>query len=402
MAEELPNVEAAPAPKPEPPVAIAPEAVVTEPAVAADMPLLRIEAVVKKFGIFRAVDRLSLDIKAGEFFALLGPSGCGKTTLLRMLAGFETPDEGRILLDGKDIAQVLPHQRPVNMMFQNYALFPHLSVHDNIAFGLKRAGMARSEIDSRVAELVALVKLDGLGKRKPDQLSGGQKQRVALARSLARRPKVLLLDEPLAALDKKLRESTQLELMELQRRLGMTFIIVTHDQEEAMTVASRIGVMDAGRLDQVATPRELYEAPASRWIAEFVGDINIFEGQVESREAGRLAISTRDAGTVIVAEPRAPITRTVVSVAIRPEKVKLSRRGPVSDAVNAHAINRLEGTVTDVGYLGGLTVYKVKLDTGAVVRSSMANTARLDIDAYSAGQRVVAWFTPDDCLVLEQ
>ncbi|THD64266.1 MAG: ABC transporter ATP-binding protein [Bradyrhizobium sp.] len=366
------------------------------------MPLLRIEAVVKKFGIFRAVDRLSLDIKAGEFFALLGPSGCGKTTLLRMLAGFETPDEGRILLDGKDIAQVLPHQRPVNMMFQNYALFPHLSVHDNIAFGLKRAGMARSEIDSRVAELVALVKLDGLGKRKPDQLSGGQKQRVALARSLARRPKVLLLDEPLAALDKKLRESTQLELMELQRRLGMTFIIVTHDQEEAMTVASRIGVMDAGRLDQVATPRELYEAPASRWIAEFVGDINIFEGQVESREAGRLAISTRDAGTVIVAEPRAPITRTVVSVAIRPEKVKLSRRGPVSDAVNAHAINRLEGTVTDVGYLGGLTVYKVKLDTGAVVRSSMANTARLDIDAYSAGQRVVAWFTPDDCLVLEQ
>src|ERR1039457_6568641 len=222
---------------------------------AADIPLLRIEAVVKKFGVFRAVDRLSLDIRAGEFFALLGPSGCGKTTLLRILAGFETPDEGRILLDGKDIAQVLPHQRPVNMMFQNYALFPHLTVRDNIAFGLKRAGMARSEIEPRVAELVARVKLEGLEKRKPDQLSGGQKQRVALARSLARRPRVLLLDEPLAPLDKKLRESTQLELMELQRRLGMTFIIVTHDQEEAMTVASRIGVMDAGRLDQVATPR---------------------------------------------------------------------------------------------------------------------------------------------------
>jgi putrescine transport system ATP-binding protein len=267
---------------------------------------------------------------------------------------------------------------------------------------LKRAGMVSSEIDTRVAELVALVKLDGLEKRKPDSLSGGQKQRVALARSLARRPQVLLLDEPLAALDKKLRESTQLELMELQRRLGMTFIIVTHDQEEAMTVASRIGVMDAGRLEQVATPRELYEAPASRWIAEFVGDINMFEGQVESREASRLAISTRDAGTIIVAEPRAPITKTVVSIAIRPEKVKLSRRGPVSDAVNAHAINRLEGTVTDVSYLGGLTTYKVKLDAGAVVRSSMANTARLDIDAYSASQRVVAWFTPDDCVVLEQ
>jgi putrescine transport system ATP-binding protein len=376
--------------------------VMPQPAVTSDMPLLRIEAVAKKFGTFRAVDRLSLDIRAGEFFALLGPSGCGKTTLLRMLAGFETPDEGRILLDGKDIAQVLPHQRPVNMMFQNYALFPHLSVRNNIAFGLKRAGMVSSEIDTRVAELVALVKLDGLEKRKPDSLSGGQKQRVALARSLARRPKVLLLDEPLAALDKKLRESTQLELMELQRRLGMTFIIVTHDQEEAMTVASRIGVMDAGRLEQVATPRELYEAPASRWIAEFVGDINMFEGQVESREASRLAISTRDAGTIIVAEPRAPITKTVVSVAIRPEKVKLSRRGPVSDAVNAHAINRLEGTVTDVSYLGGLTTYKVKLDAGAVVRSSMANTARLDIDAYSASQRVVAWFTPDDCVVLEQ
>jgi len=369
---------------------------------AVDIPLLRIDAVVKKFGAFRAVDRLSLDIRAGEFFALLGPSGCGKTTLLRMLAGFETPDEGRILLNGRDIAQVLPHQRPVNMMFQNYALFPHLTVRDNIAFGLKRAGVSRSEIDTRVAELVALAKLEGLEKRKPDQLSGGQKQRVALARSLARRPQVLLLDEPLAALDKKLRESTQLELMELQRRLGTTFIIVTHDQEEAMTVASRIGVMDAGRLEQVATPRELYEAPHSRWIAEFVGDVNIFEGQVESREAHRLAISTKDAGTIVVAEPRQPITKTIVCVAIRPEKVKLSRRGPVSDAVNAHAINRLEGVVTDVSYLGGLTTYKVKLDTGAVLRSSMANTARLDIDAYSASQRVVAWFTPDDCVVLEQ
>jgi putrescine transport system ATP-binding protein len=369
---------------------------------AADIPLLRIDAVVKKFGVFRAVDRLSLDIRAGEFFALLGPSGCGKTTLLRMLAGFETPDQGRILLDGKDIAQVLPHQRPINMMFQNYALFPHLTVRDNIAFGLKRAGMPHSQIGTRVAELVALVKLDGLEQRKPDQLSGGQKQRVALARSLARRPKVLLLDEPLAALDKKLRESTQLELMELQRRLGMTFIIVTHDQEEAMTVAGRIGVMDAGRLEQVATPRELYEAPTSRWIAEFVGDVNIFEGQIGSREGSRLAISTRDAGTIMVAEPRQPITKTVVAVAIRPEKVKLSRRGPVSDAVNAQSINRLEGVVTDVSYLGGITTYKVKLDTGAVLRSSMANTARIDIDAYNANQRVVAWFTPDDCVVLEQ
>src|ERR1700681_2707270 len=369
---------------------------------AVDIPLLRIDAVVKKFGAFRAVDRLSLDIRAGEFFALLGPSGCGKTTLLRMLAGFETPDEGKILLGGRDIAHVLPHERPINMMFQNYALFPHLSVRDNIAFGLKRARMARADIDARVAEMVALVKLDGLEKRKPDQLSGGQKQRVALARSLARRPQVLLLDEPLAALDKKLRESTQRELMELQRRLGLTFIIVTHDQEEAMTVAGRIGVMDAGRLEQVATPRELYEAPNSRWIAEFVGDVNVFEGQVEQSESGRLAIATRDAGTVFVAAPRQPIAKTNVCVAIRPEKINLSRRGPASDAVNAHAINRLEGVVTDVGYLGGITTYKVKLDSGAVLRSAMANTARLDLDAYGPSHRVVAWFAPDDCVVLEQ
>src|SRR5581483_298041 len=213
------------------------------------VPLLRIEAVGKKFDGFRAVDSLSLDIHAGEFFALLGPSGCGKTTLLRLLAGFETPDEGRILLDGRDIGGVPPYLRPINMMFQSYALFPHLSVRDNIAFGLKRARMSSPEIEARVAEMIALVKLEGLEKRKPDQLSGGQKQRVALARSLARRPRLLLLDEPLAALDKKLRESTQLELMELQRKLGLTFIIVTHDQAEAMTMAGRIGVMDAGRLE---------------------------------------------------------------------------------------------------------------------------------------------------------
>ena len=398
MAEELSNTE-----PPEADVAADPATpAAPAAAVSAEMPLLRIEGVGKKFGNFRAVDNLSLDIRAGEFFALLGPSGCGKTTLLRMLAGFETPDEGRILLDGRDIAQVLPHERPVNMMFQNYALFPHLSVRDNIAFGLKRAGMARADIAARVAEMVALVRLDGLEKRKPDQLSGGQKQRVALARSLARRPQVLLLDEPLAALDKKLRESTQQELMELQRRLGMTFIIVTHDQEEAMTVANRIGVMDAGRLEQVATPRELYEAPRSRWVAEFVGDVNLFDGEVSSREQNRLTIATRDAGTIVVAAPRDPVTRTAISVAIRPEKVKLSRRGPVSDAATAHALNRLEGVVTGVSYLGGLTTYKVQLDSGAVVRSSMANTARLDLDAYSASQRVVAWFTPDDCVVLEQ
>ena len=392
---ELPAIE------PAKPDGLAAAPIRSEPLSEPEVPLLRIEGVAKKFGNFRAVDHVTLDIRAGEFFALLGPSGCGKTTLLRMLAGFETPDEGRILLNGRDIAPVLPHERPVNMMFQNYALFPHLSVRDNIAFGLKRAGMARADIRTRVAEMVALVKLEGMEKRKPDQLSGGQRQRVALARSLARRPQLLLLDEPLAALDKKLRESTQAELMELQRRLGTTFIIVTHDQEEAMTMASRIGVMDAGRLDQVATPRDLYETPASRWIAEFVGDINLFEGQVDATEAGRLAVSTREAGTIYVAEPREVPTNSVVCVAIRPEKVKLSRRAPVADGISARTFNCLEGVITDVGYLGGVTSYRVKLDSGVVVRSSMANTTRI-VDTYTAGQRVVAWFMPDDCLVLEQ
>jgi putrescine transport system ATP-binding protein len=370
------------------------------PAAIVDPPLLRIDAVAKRFGGVVAVDRLSLEIRAGEFFALLGPSGCGKTTLLRMLAGFETPDSGQILLNGQDIAAVLPHQRPVNMMFQNYALFPHLSVAGNIAFGLKRAGLPRREIAARVAEMVALVRLDGMEKRRPDQLSGGQQQRVALARALARRPQLLLLDEPLAALDKKLRESTQLELMALQKRLGTTFVIVTHDQQEAMTMADRIGVMDRGRLEQVATPRQLYEAPASRWVAEFVGDVNILEGTVEAREGGRLIMTTRDAGTVVAAEPRPPGDNTAICVAIRPEKVKLSRRGPASDTDLGGVLNRLEGVVSDVSYFGGSTSYTVRLDAGATLKASMANTARLDLDAYASGQRVVAWFSPDDCMVL--
>jgi putrescine transport system ATP-binding protein len=364
--------------------------------------LLRIEVVTKNFGSFRAVDRLSLDIRAGEFFALLGPSGCGKTTLLRMLAGFETPDDGRILLGGRDIAPVLPHERPVNMMFQNYALFPHLSVRDNIAFGLRRARMARADVAARVAEMVALAKLEDLEKRKPDQLSGGQRQRVALARALARRPKLLLLDEPLAALDKKLRESTQAELMELQRRLGMTFIIVTHDQEEAMTMASRIGVMNAGKLDQVAPPRQLYEAPRSRWIAEFVGDINLFDGELQLRDGHRLVIRTSETVTLVVPEPREPTDKTRLSVAIRPEKVKLSCRGPAGEVGPGAMINQLDGVIAEIGYRGGITIYKVKLDGGGSLRAAVANTARLDADAFGEGQRVVAWFAADDCLVLDR
>ena len=247
-------------------------------------PLVRFENVSKRFAGVAAVDRVSLDIFEGEFFALLGPSGCGKTTLLRLLAGFETPDEGRILLDGEDIARVPPHRRPVNMMFQSYALFPHLTVAGNVAFGLKQEGLPKPEIAARVAEMLALVKLDGLGERKPHQLSGGQRQRVALARSLVKRPRVLLLDEPLAALDKKLRGETQFELMQLQQKLGLTFIIVTHDQEEAMTVADRIGVMNGGSLIQVATPSGIYEQPNSRWVADFIGEVNLIEGRV--REAG--------------------------------------------------------------------------------------------------------------------
>ncbi|MDH2345039.1 ABC transporter ATP-binding protein [Bradyrhizobium sp. SSUT77] len=387
MTDELPGTDAA-------------ADAVGETQSAAGVPLLRIEGIAKTFGTFRAVDGVSLGIKAGEFFALLGPSGCGKTTLLRMLAGFEAPDEGRILLGGKDIAQALPHERPINMMFQNYALFPHLCVRDNIAFGLKRAGMARADIAMRVAEMVALVKLDGLEKRKPDQLSGGQRQRVALARALARRPQLLLLDEPLAALDKKLRESTQGELMELQRRLGMTFIIVTHDQEEAMTMASRIGVMRDGKLAQVASPRELYEAPRSRWIAEFVGDVNVFDGEFKLRDGHRLVIATHGAGTLVVAEPRERVGEGRLSVAIRPEKVKLSRRGPVGEIGPVVAINSLDGVIADICYLGGTTTYKVKLDAGGMMQAAVANSARLDVDAYSLNQHVVAWFTPDDCVVL--
>src|SRR5580704_9077013 len=243
-------------------------------------PLVRFEAVSKRFSGISAVAALSLDIFQGEFFALLGPSGCGKTTLLRLLAGLEIPDEGRVLLDGHDIAPMPPHRRPVNMMFQSYALFPHLSVARNVAFGLKQDGLPRAEIAKRVADMLALVKLEGFERRKPHQLSGGQRQRVALARALVKRPRVLLLDEPMAALDKKLRGETQFELMHLRQKLGLTFLIVTHDQEEAMTVADRIGVMDQGRLVQVATPPEIYEQPSSRWVADFIGDVNLIEGCV--------------------------------------------------------------------------------------------------------------------------
>src|SRR4030088_1178742 len=291
---------------------------------AAEIPLLRIDAVVKKFGVFRAVDRLSLDIRAGEFFALLGPSGCGKTTLLRLLAGFETPDEGRVLLGAEDLAGGPPYRRPVNMMFQSYALFPHLTVEGNVAFGLKQDRLPKVEIAARVKEMLALVRLDGLGARKPHQLSGGQRQRVALARALVKRPRVLLLDEPLAALDKNLRGETQFELMELQRTLGLTFVIVTHDQSEAMTVADRIAVMDRGRLIQVATPAEIYEQPNSRWVAEFIGDVKLIEGQVVEVGAAGTMIASDAAGQLCATSSAAARPGDTVWVALRPEKIRIA------------------------------------------------------------------------------
>ncbi|MBN8981083.1 MAG: ABC transporter ATP-binding protein [Rhizobiales bacterium] len=359
-------------------------------------PLLRIASVIKRFGGFTAVDALTLDIAKGEFFALLGPSGCGKTTLLRMLAGFETPNEGSIFLNGEDIAQVPPHLRPINMMFQNYALFPHLTVAGNIAFGLKRMDMPKADIEMRVKEMIALVRLEGLESRKPDQLSGGQRQRVALARSLARRPQMLLLDEPLAALDKKLREITQDELMDVQQRLGMTFIIVTHDQGEAMTVADRIGVMDKGKLVQVATPRELYETPNSRWLAGFVGDINLIEGKIVSREAGRILVAAHGFGNVIAVQ--APAGATDVCLAIRPEKIRLTQSAQSASKQD----NTFDAELADVGFLGGTSVCKVKLSSGATLRVTMANAMRTSADLLSAGQRVAISFAPEDVVVLDR
>ena len=359
-------------------------------------PLLRIEALRKRFAGFTAVEQLSLDIYQGEFFALLGPSGCGKTTLLRMIAGFEQPDAGRIVLDGVDLAQVPPYRRPVNMMFQNYALFPHLNVEDNVAFGLKQEGLPKPQIADRVADMLALVKLENLGRRKPHELSGGQRQRVALARSLVKRPRVLLLDEPMAALDKKLRGETQFELMELQRRLSLTFIIVTHDQSEAMTVADRIAVMDRGRLMQVAPPQEIYEQPNSRWVADFIGEINLFEGKVgEDRQSvegtvlGRLQV-----GATIAAEPQ-----STVWVAVRPEKMRITRAESGS-AQPAGGENCVAATVADVGYLGDLSIYKLRCDGGAEIKAAAVNAGRFAAGAIGWDDKVWLSFAPHAAIVL--
>jgi putrescine transport system ATP-binding protein len=346
---------------------------------AAPEPLIRIQGVTKRFGAVTAVNDVTLDILKGELFAILGSSGCGKTTLLRMLAGFEDPTEGRILIDGADMTDVPPYERPVNLMFQSYALFPHMTVEQNVAYGLRKERVPAPQIRERVAEMLALVKLGPLAGRKPDKLSGGEKQRVALARALVKRPKLLLLDEPLAALDKKLREHTQFELANLQYQLGTTFVVVTHDQDEAMTLASRIAVMHEGRIAQVGTPGEVYEYPANRYVAGFVGNINLIEGRVKAVADGRLMLraDALDADLAVACDDPSGLDG-IVSVAVRPEKITISREAPAGGDRNV-----AKGVVRDLGYFGDQSLYRVVAKSGTILQVSAQNlrrSARLTVE----------------------
>jgi len=361
-----------------------------------EKPHVQIAGVTKRFGDFVAVDNVSLDIFKREFFSLLGPSGCGKTTLLRMLAGFEIPTDGQILLEGEDMSGVPPYERPVNMMFQSYALFPHMNVEKNIAFGLKQDGVPKPEIERRVAEVIEMVQLNAFARRKPHQLSGGQRQRVALARSLVKKPKMLLLDEPLGALDKNLRTQTQFELMNIQEETGITFVIVTHDQEEAMTVSSRIAVMDHGRIVQVSTPGELYEYPNSRYVAEFIGEVNVLEGRVTAREGDHLLVQSPEAGCEIETGPSGdePQGRQVW-IALRPEKLMISKDAPPPGTRNC-----VTGEVWDIGYLGNMSIYHVKLDSGKKVTVTQDNMARLIERPITWEERVYLTWAPNPAVVL--
>jgi putrescine transport system ATP-binding protein len=360
-------------------------------------PYIRIEEITKKFGEFVAVRDVSLNIFQGEIFCLLGGSGCGKTTLLRMLAGFEQPTAGRIFIDGVDMSGVPPYERPVNMMFQSYALFPHMTVEQNVGFGLKQEGLPKTEIQRRVGEMLSIVKLNGYEKRKPHQLSGGQRQRVALARSLVKRPKLLLLDEPLGALDKKLREHTQFELVNIQERLGVTFIVVTHDQEEAMTLASRIGVMNQGQIAQVGTPHEIYEFPNSRFVADFIGNVNMFEGRIVEDEPDHVVIDTPElGGQIYVSHGVSSAPDAVVWTAVRPEKMHLSRQEPQS------RYNRAAGVVKEIAYMGDLSIYLVQLDSGKTLRITQPNTYRHQEETLTWDERAWVSWDPSSCVVVAE
>lgn len=345
-------------------------------------PLIRFENVTKKYGDFTAIDNLSLDIYEREFYSLLGPSGCGKTTLMRLLAGFETPTEGRILIGGVDMSKIPPNKRPVNMMFQSYALFPHMTIAENIAFGLKQEKRTKKEIRQRVDEMLSLVQLEAFAQRKPQQLSGGQRQRVALARSLAKNPKLLLLDEPLGALDKKLREQTQFELMNLQERLGMTFVIVTHDQEEAMTVSSRVAVMDHGQVMQVDTPDAIYEAPNSRYVADFIGDVNFIEANVMQQSQQQVTLETQSHGHLLADlqsdDKRTFSVGTAAWLALRPEKIEISKEKP------SQKHNVIQGKVWDIAYVGNTSTYHVHLSDGTTIKAQRVNRNRLK-------KRLITW-----------
>ncbi|GKX32551.1 MAG: polyamine-transporting ATPase [Rhizobiaceae bacterium MnEN-MB40S] len=334
-------------------------------------PFVRIVDVSRSYGPVVAVNNVSLDIYKGELFCLLGSSGCGKTTLLRMLAGLETVSSGRIEIDGQDMAGISPWDRPTNIMFQSYALFPHMNVERNIAYGLYRDGLPRSEVTDRVADMIKLVQLSGMERRKPDQLSGGQRQRVALARSLIKRPKLLLLDEPLAALDKKLREETQFELVNIQEKLGVTFVVVTHDQEEAMTLATRIGVMRNGVIEQIAEPREIYEYPLNRFVADFIGSVNMFEGVVSETDPDRTLIRCEDADmTINVSHGVSCSPNQRLWFALRPEKPEISRHRP------ENADNVVEGVVEEIAYRGNLSIFRVRLKTGKQIDLTRTNQER--------------------------